>query len=447
MCLYTTRDEARKDGGGARGQAKPRAVLSVLVKLGLYGSSASRFSCRGDSAVGRGQMLPGPSKAFWFLLVLALPLIVPCHANCFDRQVKHFSPSDLRRKSNIELRHLANKRHISQAEDPAVSAISALHMSELEDECMRHSTCIPRSKLQFSEITLLIDIDKAAIFGNDGNDLGLAFQWMGNSRDSMKELYHRLLNPLLVQTYGFLSRQAKSVRVVVYSMRSSFFLYESAFRETMIPLRWDLSWHDGAQIYLPPKCLTGRMILDTYSSPVPLLDEEKHDLESAFDRLLITREVIREALMLTYVPTIVLSAKKKSVFHTAKHLGANLDSTFLWDDNPSLTNDPRVFSISPYNAMTEDSKNVLTAFLSEHLPLDSLDPPLIEYMLSADEQDRVISRHEETGELEYRIPTFDPEKFSPRLRLPEKFVNRYTIGDMQSVLHNYLHTATSFEPE
>ncbi|EKX45777.1 hypothetical protein GUITHDRAFT_108230 [Guillardia theta CCMP2712] len=381
-----------------------------------------------------------------FLIAVSLVLIVSCRANCFDYKLKHFSQAELRKKSNIELRHLANKRHISQAEDPAVSAISALHMSELEEECTR-ATYIPRNKLQFAEITLLVDIDKAAIFGNDGNDLGLAFQWMGNSRESMKELYHRLLNPLLMQTYGFLSRQAKSVRVVIYSMRSSFFLYESAFRETVIPLRWDLSWHDGAQIYLPPKCLTGKMILDTYSSPVALLDEEKHDLESAFDRLLITREVIREALMLTYVPTMVLSAKKKSVFHTAKHLGANLDSTFLWDDNPSLSNDPRVFSISPYSAMTEESKSVLTTFLEEHLPLESLEPSLIEYMLGADEQDRVIARNAETGKLEFRIPTFDPEMFNPRLRLPEKFVNRYTIGDMQNVLHNYLHTATSFEPE
>ena len=40
---------------------------------------------------------------------------------------------------------------------------------------------------------VLLDLDKCSIFGNDGNDLGIAMQWMECTYESVRELYRLLI--------------------------------------------------------------------------------------------------------------------------------------------------------------------------------------------------------------------------------------------------------------
>jgi hypothetical protein len=46
-----------------------------------------------------------------------------------------------------------------------------------------------------SRMTLMLDLDKTCLFGNDGNDLGLCLQYMSKGREAVQELYNRIINP------------------------------------------------------------------------------------------------------------------------------------------------------------------------------------------------------------------------------------------------------------
>ena len=84
----------------------------------------------------------------------------------------------------------------------------------------------------------MLDLDKCTLYGNDGNDLGIALQWMDRGYDEVLDLYRLLVNPCVARTYQFLRSQYKSVRVVIYTMRATFLLYRSCFRDAIIPLQW-----------------------------------------------------------------------------------------------------------------------------------------------------------------------------------------------------------------
>jgi hypothetical protein len=45
------------------------------------------------------------------------------------------------------------------------------------------------------EAVFLLDLDKCSFFGNDANDLGVAFQWTQKSKDELVALYRLLVNP------------------------------------------------------------------------------------------------------------------------------------------------------------------------------------------------------------------------------------------------------------
>ena len=45
------------------------------------------------------------------------------------------------------------------------------------------------------EVVCFLDLDKCTIYGQDGNDLAIAMQWMGRPASSVVELYRRLMNP------------------------------------------------------------------------------------------------------------------------------------------------------------------------------------------------------------------------------------------------------------
>ena len=40
-----------------------------------------------------------------------------------------------------------------------------------------------------NKITLMLDLDKTTLYGNDGNDLGVALQWMDKDEVTVGELY------------------------------------------------------------------------------------------------------------------------------------------------------------------------------------------------------------------------------------------------------------------
>jgi len=68
-------------------------------------------------------------------------------------------------------------------------------------------------------ITLMIDLDFTALYGNDGNDLGLALQWMDKDPSVVEELYAKLINPELQTMYQSYTAMGREVKVVIYTRR------------------------------------------------------------------------------------------------------------------------------------------------------------------------------------------------------------------------------------
>ena len=104
------------------------------------------------------------------------------------------------------------------------------------------------------EAVLVLDLDKCSFYGSDGNDLGIALQWMERGPDLVHQLYSLLLNPQVKATYARLRERATRVRVVIYTMRATFLVYHSCFRDQTVPLRWNPDWHHGAQVC--PVCVS-----------------------------------------------------------------------------------------------------------------------------------------------------------------------------------------------
>ena len=55
----------------------------------------------------------------------------------------------------------------------------------------------PRGK-----VTLMLDLDKTCLWGNDGNDLGLSLQWMDKPPELVRELDPPPVPPGLLPVYG-----------------------------------------------------------------------------------------------------------------------------------------------------------------------------------------------------------------------------------------------------
>ena len=69
------------------------------------------------------------------------------------------------------------------------------------------------------EVVCFLDLDKCTIYGQDGNDLAIAMQWMGRPGSSVVELYRRLMNPQIKPLMKQLHRSTKRTPVVLYTMR------------------------------------------------------------------------------------------------------------------------------------------------------------------------------------------------------------------------------------
>ena len=92
--------------------------------------------------------------------------------------------------------------------------------------------------------TFMLDLDETCLFGNDGNDLGIALQCMGHSHE-LDKLYRLLINPALRQAYDTFRRLCQresgshdvDPHIVIYTARTSLIFYASEYRPKPVALR------------------------------------------------------------------------------------------------------------------------------------------------------------------------------------------------------------------
>ncbi len=275
------------------------------------------------------------------------------------------------------------------------------------------------------EAVFLLDLDKCSFFGNDANDLGVVFQWTQKSRDELVALYRLLVNPSVSLTYNIMRQRHRSVRVVIYTMRSDFIDYRSNCRPVVIPLEWNPSWHDGSQVYFPPDMETADEIIGMLRTK-ELECQEVFGLSKSLERLLIARQVIAEQLKLSSLPHLVVTASEKEVGTTVAHLGYSADRATLWDDNPALRGRQRVVLVPSYTRLPGDHHARLLAFLHSHQPAEGLPPDLVDFLMSADPDERIVAEVGPAGALDYTLPC-DPVSSHawPAWPVPAPTANRF----------------------
>jgi hypothetical protein len=236
------------------------------------------------------------------------------------QRYKELIPPGVRTLSGANKKQRGRSSHTRlSAEDLRKAAEAALSRSDSFSWTPQGQLEAPvRTKVE--EAVLVLDLDKCSFYGSDGNDLGIALQWMEKGPELVLELYRLLLNPQVKATYARLQERAKHVRVVIYTMRATFLLYHSCFRDMTMPLRWSPPWHHGAQLFIPPSA-DAEAVMRSYSMRAPLLEDERRDLKKSFERLLSTRTVIAEELQLDTLPELVITASPKDVEGTMRRLG------------------------------------------------------------------------------------------------------------------------------
>eukprot|EP00961_Rhodomonas_salina_P064934 873588-Rhodomonas_salina.2 len=329
----------------------------------------------------------------------------------------------------------------------AEAALSSSSSASISPQAMEYAKPVHHSQKDaggmVEEAVLLLDLDKCSFYGNDGNDLGIALQWMDKGYDDVMQLYRLLFNPNVKKTYEGLKKRAKKVNVVIYTMRATFLVYRSCFRDAVIPLRWKPVWHHGSQVHFPASATSADAILSTYSADVKLIEEERTDLRKSLERLLATRDIIAEQLGLSELPNLAVTATPKNVEGTVSALGFPIENAYLWDDNTRLRDNPRVVSVPPFEALPPAQCDALQSFLAERLPAASLEAALVDFMMGADDRDRVLDSHPVTGELIYRIPRTNslPKWPLPDLvpagstSLPSPFGREISMGSSKDTGH------------
>ena len=289
---------------------------------------------------------------------------------------------------------------------PGEVAVAKITEKQMQDAVAKASLCAS-AKLGgtcVDQVVMFVDIDKAAIFGNDGNDFGIALQWMERPHADVVALYKLLLNPNVKETYKALSARAKKVEVVLYTMRASFLVYNSMFRGgEVVPLLWNQDWHVDGQLFLPTSLADSEQVMAATQWPHDLLDEECVDVKKSLERLLAVREVIQAELKLQEPPRCVVTAQRKNVASTATELGFAPDSCYLWDDNTRLASDQHVVRVAPYVAVSASRREALLRFLYRKLPPQELDGELVDFLLSAPPSESALLCTPE-GNLEYHVP-------------------------------------------
>jgi len=281
-----------------------------------------------------------------------------------------------------------------------------------------------------NKITLMLDLDKTVLYGNDGNDLGVAAQWMDVPFQKVKQLYTKLINPNLRKMYDFYAQSGKEVSVVIYTRRPQIVYYRSCVSQNTVPVRYSDEFHGHGQLYFPSSVDTSEDILATYVGP-ELLEDEEHDVKMSLDRLLAARDAVMSELGLSTPPPVVVTAQTKNIETTANFLNLPVESCLLFDDNVELSGNPRVVLVKPLETLPPDRRADLLAFLQRELPVDTLEEDLVEYMDEADASERSI-RRDANGKLSWSIPEAvalqDWRTPEPRLIDPSRSVSLHTLA-------------------
>ena len=250
--------------------------------------------------------------------------------------------------------------------------------------------------------TLMLDLDKTCLWGNDGNDLGLSLQWMEKPPELVRELYAKLVHPGLRPAYEAYRARA-DVDVVIYTRRPQLLQYRSCVTGKVLPLRYEAGWHHGGQVHIPSSMHEAEAVLQRYSGPT-LDDDEEHDVLKGLERLLAARDAVANALGLSCPPPVVVTATEKDVEMTARHLGLDESTAVLYDDNAALQWNPRVVHVEPFVALPRTQQQDLLAFLNEVLPVEALDEDLLEYLEGANPVEQALRMCPATGRLRWWIP-------------------------------------------
>lgn len=252
------------------------------------------------------------------------------------------------------------------------------------------------------KVTLVLDLDKTVLYGNDGNDLGVALQWMDKDQSIVQELYAKLISPNLRKAYNSYLESGRKVDVVIYTRRPQIVYYKSCVRQNTVPVRYADDWHAQGQLFLPPGIQTSQDIFSTYAGP-DLLEDEQHDVKMSLDRLLAARDAVVRELGLPQAPPVVVTSQAKDLETTARHLGVPIETCLLFDDNTDLRHNPRVVLVEPLDSLAPPRRRDVLAFMQRHAPIDTLDPDLVDYLEEARPDEKSVRRGAD-GRLSWWIP-------------------------------------------
>lgn len=260
-------------------------------------------------------------------------------------------------------------------------------------------------------LTLMLDLDKTVLYGNDGNDLGVALQWMDRATNAdtsnLEELYALLVNKNLREMYDSYRERGYEVNVVIYTRRPTILTYTSVVNNHKLDARYADEWHSDDQIYFPSSVRSSDDIFATYSGPV-LHEDDKIDMKFALDRLVAARNAVMLELGLEMPPPVVVTATPKNVEATARHLLLSPETCLLFDDNPELRHNPRVVSVDGFTTLPTAQRDAILAFMARELPakeleLSQLAEDLVQFLDGAPLEDRAITR-DDTGNISWWIP-------------------------------------------
>jgi len=258
----------------------------------------------------------------------------------------------------------------------------------------------PNSRRQ--RVVVFLDLDNTAIWGNDGNDLGIAFQQSGKDTNSLTDLYQKLVNPQAKALLDDIRTRGFESDVVIYTRRSSLVTYMSPARQGPVDLEWSPDWvHSPEQFSIPGGVKNAEEVMG--SCQTMLLPSEVRDLRLSFERLLAARDALTRVLGLKGRPTVVVTSGAKNVRETSKRLGFKDDQkAYLWDDNDELRGKEQVVVVDKYKGMPREQRKKLMEFLERALPASRLSPEVARFMLSSGDE-QALGIDIESGEWRYRI--------------------------------------------
>ncbi|EKX39336.1 hypothetical protein GUITHDRAFT_143541 [Guillardia theta CCMP2712] len=114
-------------------------------------------------------------------------------------------------------------------------------------------------------IGILLDLDHTTIYGQDGNDLSIAFQLNGLDFSALCKLYTHLLNPQVKDLLERIRKLGYMFEVALYTRRSHLLSYMSLLRRRVISLKWREDWHFGSShCLIPSNISSAEEVLETY---------------------------------------------------------------------------------------------------------------------------------------------------------------------------------------